>query len=326
MFRSFFLICVASVSFFLIAEKFVNTNGVANEKSFSDFLKWSLSNESPERVAIEISDAWKALDLETEDYILWIGHATFLINLDGTIILTDPIFSKRASPIGIFGPKRLIPPALNITDLPKIDLVTISHNHYDHLDINSLVKVSKKNPDAQFLVPKGDKKILTKRGIKNVSEFLWWENSFIKNLKMTFTPVQHWSARGLGDRNESLWGGWFFESSELNLFHAGDTGYSNDFLMTREKLGTPEYALIPIGAYSPKWFMAENHVNPKEALQIAIDLDAKKSIGMHWGTFMLTDEAVTEPPQLLEAALKERGLSEDYFITLKPGDYELIEN
>ena len=326
MFRSFFLICVASVSFFLIAEKFVNTNGVANEKSFSDFLKWSLSNESPERVAIEISDAWKALDLETEDYILWIGHATFLINLDGTIILTDPIFSKRASPIGIFGPKRLIPPALNITDLPKIDLVTISHNHYDHLDINSLVKVSKKNPDAQFLVPKGDKKILTKRGIKNVSEFLWWENSFIKNLKMTFTPVQHWSARGLGDRNESLWGGWFFESSELNLFHAGDTGYSNDFLMTREKLGTPEYALIPIGAYSPEWFMAENHVNPKDALQIAIDLDAKKSIGMHWGTFMLTDEAVTEPPQLLEAALKERGLSEDYFITLKPGDYELIEN
>ena len=310
----------------MVAEKFVNTNGVANEKTFSDFLKWSFSNESPERVAIEISDAWKALDLEKGNYILWIGHASFLINLDGTIILTDPIFSKRASPVGIFGPKRLIPPALNITDLPKIDLVTISHNHYDHLDINSLVKISKNNPDAQFLVPKGDKKILTKRGIENVSEFLWWENSIVKNLKMTFTPVQHWSARGLGDRNKSLWGGWFFESSGLNLFHAGDTGYSNDFLMTREKLGSPEYALIPIGAYSPEWFMAENHVNPKDALQIAIDLEAKKSIGMHWGTFILTDEAVTEPPQLLQSALKERDLPKDYFITLKPGDYELIEN
>ena len=326
MFRSFFIICIASVSFYLIAEKFVNTNGVANEKTFSDFLKWSFSNESPERVAIEISDAWKALDLEKGNYILWIGHASFLINLDGTIILTDPIFSKRASPVGIFGPKRLIPPALNITDLPKIDLVTISHNHYDHLDINSLVKISKNNPDAQFLVPKGDKKILTKRGIENVSEFLWWENSIVKNLKMTFTPVQHWSARGLGDRNKSLWGGWFFETSEFNLFHAGDTGYSNDFLMTREKLGSPEYALIPIGAYSPEWFMAENHVNPKDALQIAIDLEAKKSIGMHWGTFILTDEAVTEPPQLLQSALKERDLPKDYFITLKPGDYELIEN
>ena len=143
---------------------------------------------------------------------------------------------------------------------------------------------------------------------------------------MTFTPVQHWSARGLGDRNKSLWGGWFFESSGLNLFHAGDTGYSNDFLMTKEKLGAPEYALIPIGAYSPEWFMAENHVNPKDALQIAIDLDAKNSIGMKWGTFILTAEAVTEPPQLLQSALKERDLPKDYFITLKPGDYELIEN
>ena len=326
MFRSFFVICIASVSFYLIAEKFVNTNGVANEKTFSDFLKWSFSNESPERVAIETSDAWKVLDLEKGNYILWIGHASFLINLDGTTILTDPIFSKRASPVGIFGPKRLIPPALNITDLPKIDLVTISHNHYDHLDINSLVKISKKNPDAKFLVPKGDKKILTKRGIENVSEFLWWENSIVKNLKMTFTPVQHWSARGLGDRNKSLWGGWFFESSGLNLFHAGDTGYSNDFLMTKEKLGAPEYALIPIGAYSPEWFMAENHVNPEDALQIAIDLDAKKSIGMHWGTFILTDEAVTEPPQLLQSALEERDLPKDYFVTLKPGDFELINN
>jgi len=324
--RSFFLISIFTVSFYLVAEKFVNTNGVANEKTFSDFLKWSFSNESPERVAIETSDAWKVLDLEKESYILWIGHASFLINLDGTTILTDPIFSRRASPVGIFGPKRLIPPALNITDLPKIDLVTISHNHYDHLDINSLVKISKKNPDAQFLVPQGDKKILTKRGIENVSEFLWWENSTIKNLTMTFTPVQHWSARGLGDRNESLWGGWFFETSGFNLFHAGDTGYSNDFLMTKKKLGSPEYALIPIGAYSPEWFMAENHVNPKDALQIAIDLDAKKSIGMHWGTFILTDEAVTEPPQLLEFALKERGLPKDYFVTLKPGDYELINN
>ena len=326
MVRSFFLISIFTVSFYLVAEKFVNTNGVANEKTFSDFLKWSFSNESPERVAIETSDAWKVLDLEKESYILWIGHASFLINLDGTTILTDPIFSRRASPVGIFGPKRLIPPALNITDLPKIDLVTISHNHYDHLDINSLVKISKKNPDAQFLVPQGDKKILTKRGIENVSEFLWWENSTIKNLTMTFTPVQHWSARGLGDRNESLWGGWFFETSGFNLFHAGDTGYSNDFLMTKKKLGSPEYALIPIGAYSPEWFMAENHVNPKDALQIAIDLDAKKSIGMHWGTFILTDEAVTEPPQLLEFALKERGLPKDYFVTLKPGDYELINN
>ena len=173
MFRSFFIICIASVSFYLIAEKFVNTNGVANEKSFSDFLKWSFSNESPERVAIEISDAWKALDLEKGNYILWIGHASFLINLNGTIILTDPIFSKRASPVGIFGPKRLIPPALNIADLPKIDLVTISHNHYDHLDYNTVKLIG----DSTFwFVPLGLKKWFNDRGVKNVIEMDWFES------------------------------------------------------------------------------------------------------------------------------------------------------
>ena len=308
----------------MVAEKFVNTNGVANEKTFSDFLKWSFSNESPERVAIEISDAWKALDLEKGNYILWIGHASFLINLNGTIILTDPIFSKRASPVGIFGPKRLIPPALNITDLPKIDLVTISHNHYDHLDINSLVKISKKNPDAQFLVPKGDKKILTKRGIENVSEFLWWENIEIKNVKFTFTPTQHWSARGLSDRNKSLWGGWYMSFPNYKTFHAGDSGYSNDFRDTQKKLGKPDLSLIPIGAYAPRWFMKANHVNPEEALQVALDLGSKKNYAMHWGTFSLTDEDTLEPPRLLQEALSKKGLSPSFFEILKPGQLKKV--
>ena len=321
MLKFFVSFSIVLVSLYLVAERFTNTNGIANEKSFSDFLKWSLSNESPERIAIESSEAWKGLDLQSDNYILWIGHASFLINIGGTTILTDPVFSKRASPLRILGPKRLIPPALTLNDLPKIDLVTISHNHYDHLDVHSLKQIYKNNPAVNFLVPKGDKKILTKRGIENVFEFLWWENFALKNLVLTFTPVQHWSARGLGDRNKSLWGGWFFESEEINLYHAGDTGYSNDFVVTRERLGAPDYALIPIGAYAPEWFMSDNHVNPKDALQIAIDLDAKKSIGMHWGTFLLTDEEVMEPPQLLEAALTEESLPSEYFITLKPGDF-----
>lgn len=322
MFKFLSSFSIILVSLYLTAERFTNTNGFANEKSFFDFLKWSFSNENPERIAIESSEAWKILDLQKDNYILWIGHASFLINIEGTTILTDPVFSKRASPLRILGPKRLIPPALTINDLPKIDLVTISHNHYDHLDIRSLKQIYKSNPDANFLVPKGDKKILSKRGIENVFEFLWWENFVKKNLILTFTPVQHWSARGLGDRNKSLWGGWFFESNKLNLYHAGDTGYSNDFVNTKEKLGAPDYALIPIGAYAPEWFMSDNHVNPTDALQIAIDLDAKKSIGMHWGTFLLTDEEVTEPPKLLEAALLKKSLPAEYFITLKPGEFE----
>ena len=192
---------------------------------------------------------------------------------------------------------------MTLKDLPKIDLVTISHNHYDHLDVHSLKQIYKNNPAANFLVPKGDKKILTKRGIENVFEFQWWENFALKNLVLTFTPVQHWSARGLGDRNKSLWGGWFFESEEINLYHAGDTGYSNDFKETRNKLGSPKYAFIPIGAYDPEWFMAESHVNPEDAVKIMLDLGAEESFGMHWATFKLTDEDTLEPKERLDKAI-----------------------
>jgi N-acyl-phosphatidylethanolamine-hydrolysing phospholipase D len=193
------------------------------------------------------------------------------LNSGGITILTDPVFSKRASPVRFAGPKRLIPPAIPLKELPKIDVITVSHNHYDHLDIASLKKLQDANPDALFLVPKGDKKLLLKKGIKNVEEFLWWEEVVFKGTKFTFTPVQHWSARGLRDRNKSLWGGWFMKSSERSLYHAGDTGYSEDFKETRKLLGSPDIAMIPIGAYAPQWFMSFSHVNPSEAIQIASD-------------------------------------------------------
>ena len=251
---------------------------------------------------------------------MWIGHATYLLNSGGITILTDPVFSKRASPVRFAGPKRLIPPAISLKDLPKIDVITVSHNHYDHLDIRSLKKLRDLNPDAFFLVPKGDKKLLIRKGIKNVEEFLWWEDVDIKGTKFTFTPVQHWSARGIRDRNKSLWGGWFIKSSERSLYHAGDTGYSQDFNETRKKLGSPDIAMIPIGAYAPQWFMSYSHVNPSEAIQIANDLKAKQSFGMHWGTFPLTDEEVLEPPALLKSALEEKNLSKEFFKTVKPGE------
>ena len=317
MLKFFVSFSIVLVSLYLVAERFTNTNGIANEKSFSDFLKWSLSNESPERIAIESSEAWKELDLQSDNYILWIGHASFLINIGGTTILTDTVISKRASPLRILGPKRLIPPALTLKDLPKIDLVTISHNHYDHLDVHSLKQIYKNNPTANFLVPKGDKKILTKRGIENVFEFLWWENFASKNLVLTFTPVQHWSARGLGDRNKSLWGGWFFKFEDYSIYHAGDTGYSNDFKDTKSKLGSPKYAFIPIGAYDPEWFMAESHVNPEDAVQIMLDLDAENSFGMHWATFKLTDEDTLEPKERLDKAISN--INMDNFIAPSPG-------
>ena len=301
-------------------ERFKNTDEDAAGKSFREFLKWSFTNKTPELVAIDSSDEWKELTPSSTDYLVWIGHATYLINKDGLTILTDPVFSKRASPVRFAGPKRLIPPAIPIDKLPKIDVITVSHNHYDHLDLRSLKKIYKANPNAIFLVPKGDKRRLERRGIENVKEFLWWEEIEINGSKFTFTPVQHWSARGIADRNKSLWGGWFMELKTESIYHAGDTGYSDDFIETKKRLGSPSLSLIPVGAYAPRWFMKTNHVNPPEAIQVALDLESKRNFGMHWGTFQLTDEEIMEPPELLKQSLKELGLSEEFFRVLTPGE------
>ena len=300
-------------------ERFKNTDADAAGKSFREFLKWSFTNKKPELVAIDSSDEWKELTPGASDYLVWIGHATYLINKDNLTILTDPVFSKRASPVRFAGPKRLIPPAIPIDKLPPIDVVTVSHNHYDHLDIRSLKAIHETNPEAVFLVPKGDRRRLERRGIENVTEFLWWEEIEIKGSKFTFTPVQHWSARGIADRNKSLWGGWFMNLKTETIYHAGDTGYSKDFIETKKRLGSPSISLIPVGAYAPRWFMKTNHVNPPEAIQIAIDLESERNFGMHWGTFQLTDEEILEPPKLLKESLRDQGLPDNFFNILRPG-------
>ena len=320
--KRFILLLLLFPSLTMPNERFKNTDEDAAGKSFREFLRWSFTNKKPELVAIDSSDDWKELTPSSTDYLVWIGHATYLINKDGLTILTDPVFSKRASPFRFAGPKRLIPPAIPIDQLPNIDVITVSHNHYDHLDLRSLKKIYRANPNAIFLVPKGDKKRLERRGIENVKEFLWWEDIEIKGSKFTFTPVQHWSARGIADRNKSLWGGWFMNLKSEIIYHAGDTGYSSDFIETKKRLGSPSLSLIPVGAYAPRWFMKTNHVNPPEAIQVAIDLESERNFGMHWGTFQLTDEEIMEPPELLNQALEERGLSEDFFKVLKPGQVE----
>ena len=305
----------------LDAETFKNTNNNQNGKTFGQLMSWVLDGEkSPEKISIDTSDEWKSINSQDESYAIWIGHATYLINNGDINILTDPIFSKRASPIGFAGPKRMIPPVMALEDLPLIDVVVVSHNHYDHFDIYSLKRLHKLNPETVFLVPMGDKKRLKNRGLTNVHELRWWESMQIGQTAIHFTPVQHWSKRGLFDRNKSLWGGWYFESNKLKLYHAGDTGYSNDFKATYERLGAPDYSFIPIGAYDPRWFMKDSHVNPEEAVQIALDLKTSHSFGMHWGTFTLTDEPVTEPPQRLKAELEAKGLTSDFFRSPKPGE------
>ena len=293
-----------------ISAEYKNTNGKPIEKSFRDLLDWSTSDVDTKIDFIELSNEWKDLNLETDNsYAIWIGHSTFLIKKNGYTILTDPVFSERASPLKNIGPKRLIPPAIPLNELPSIDFITVSHNHYDHLDIASLKELYLINPETIFLVPAGDSKLLRRKGIKNVFEYEWWESYKINDLEITFTPVQHWSKRGLFDRNKSLWGGWFFKFNDFSIYHAGDTGYSDDFKNTRLKLGSPKYAFIPIGAYDPEWFMAESHVNPEDAVQIMLDLGAEKSFGMHWATFKLTDEDTLEPKVRLNEALKNKNIN-----------------
>jgi len=319
-----FLFVILLLSSEIILAEYKNTNGVASDKSFADMLKWIRSDIEPVITKIELSSEWQKLDLAKDDnYAIWIGHSTFLIKKNGVTILTDPIFSNRASPLRNIGPKRLIPPAITLDELPSIDIVTVSHNHYDHLDIRSLKKLSKNNPKAIFLVPAGDEKLLKRKKIKNVYDFDWWKSIEHKGFEITFTPVQHWSKRSLFDRNKSLWGGWFFKHKEYSLYHAGDTGYSKDFIDTKVKLGSPKYAFIPIGAYDPEWFMAESHVNPEDAVQIMLDLEAEKSFGMHWATFVLTDEDTIEPKIRLEKAMMEHKNLE--FTSVIPGSVINLE-
>ena len=315
-------ICVLIIFFIfnssVVLSDYENTNGKPIEKSFQDLLKWATDDIETKIDYIEISNDWESLDFEEDDnYGDWVGHSTILIKKNGITILTDPVFSDRASPFKNIGPKRLIPPAIPIKKLPAIDFITISHNHYDHLDIRSLKDLYLLNSNTIFLVPAGDKKLLERQKIENVYEYEWWEGYLSDELKITFTPVQHWSKRGLFDRNKSLWGGWFFEFNDFSIFHAGDTGYSEDFKSTRIKLGSPKYAFIPIGAYDPEWFMAESHVNPEDAVQIMLDLGAENSFGMHWATFKLTDEDTLEPRERLDAEVKNKKINS--FIAPIPG-------
>ena len=272
---------------------------------------------SVERGKIELSREYKDLEKKPNGYTSWIGHSSFIINNFDLNIITDPIFSERASPFSFFGPKRLIPPAIDYEDLPNIDVIVISHNHYDHLDKKTIRNLNRINPDIIYLVPMKLKKWFQSLGTKNVYEFNWWEEKKIKNTTFTFIPVQHWSRRGLFDKNKTLWGGWWIENDNIKLVHLGDTGYTNDFIEINKRLGSPDLAFIPIGAYAPRWIMKESHMNPEEALKTAFDLDAKKSIGMHWGTVVLSLEPIMEPPKRFKENAASYGYKKEDAIIFK---------
>jgi L-ascorbate metabolism protein UlaG (beta-lactamase superfamily) len=243
----------------------------------------------------------------------WIGQATALIEFHGRVILTDPIFAARASPVSFAGPRRLAELPLQITDLPRVDLVVISHSHYDHLDMESITAINEKFRPL-FLAPLGVGALLRDAGVRNVVELDWYQYVDLPGqtgaLRVHCTPARHFSNRSLADRNETLWAGWMLENvaKDQRIFFAGDTGYSPHFREIRERLGAPMLAILPIGAYLPRWFMREVHVDPAEAVQAFVDLDAEHFLGMHWGTFDLADEPILEPRERTRTAAEQLGL------------------
>ncbi|HLT23325.1 MAG TPA: MBL fold metallo-hydrolase [Bacteriovoracaceae bacterium] len=290
-------------------------------KSFWDVLKWKFTSQRatwPSWIENKEYDFTLIENSEAKMITTFINHATFLIQFPELNILTDPVFSDRTSPFTFLGPKRVRKPGLDFNQLPVIDVVLISHNHYDHLDVATLKKLDEKFSPL-FLVPLGDKKLLKSHGLKNVQELDWWEEVHLKSYQITFAPAYHWSARGLFDKCESLWGAYYIKSEDYSIYFAGDTGYEGHFKETREKLGPPDLSLLPVGAWSPRWFMQAYHMDPNEAVMAHHDLGSKMSIGMHFGTFQLTDEGYEESQEMLKKITDEQGISES-FILLDQGE------
>jgi L-ascorbate metabolism protein UlaG (beta-lactamase superfamily) len=251
----------------------------------------------------------------------WIGHSTFLLRLPGLNILTDPVFSKRCSPVQFAGPKRVRAPGIALADLPKIDLILLSHNHYDHMDIGSLRALYRHSPDVRIVTTLGNTAYLAKKGIPGAIELDWWQSETVcGGARVTVTPARHFSARTLWDRNETLWGGLFLEYEGHKIFFAGDTGYTKYFAEIRQRLGAPTLAMLPIGAYAPRWMMGPVHMNPADAVQAMLDLNATRAVGMHFGTFQLTAEPIDEPIHELKAAMLAANQPLARFFTLETGE------
>jgi N-acyl-phosphatidylethanolamine-hydrolysing phospholipase D len=252
--------------------------------------------------------------------VTWIGHATLLIQMGGLSFLTDPIWSKTASPISWLGPRRFVDPGIALDALPPIDFVVISHNHYDHLDLRTLERLAERSQATRFLVPLGNAKLLRDQGIQTVDELDWGERVSIGELSVHCLPAQHWSRRGVRDARRALWASWAVVGPERRFYFGGDTGYFSGFTRIGAALGPFDLAALPIGAYEPEAMMRVFHLNPEEALRAALDLRTRRVVGVHFGTFELTDEPLDEPPRRFRAAAQGARLASDDVWVLRVGE------
>lgn len=236
--------------------------------------------------------------------VTFINHATTLIQLDGVNVLTDPIYSERCSPVAFAGPRRVRPPGIRFEDLPRIDAVVLSHNHYDHLDLPTLRRVADTWPGVRIFAGLGNRALLEQHGFTNVFELDWWSHLELKGITVRSVPTQHFSNRGLSDADGTLWTGWVLEGPSGRAYFGGDTAYGPHFTAARERLGPMRLAVLPIGAFRPESFMGPVHMSPTQAVQAALDLRAGLAVPMHYGTFPLADDGETEPVEVLARALR----------------------
>jgi L-ascorbate metabolism protein UlaG (beta-lactamase superfamily) len=287
--------------------RYTNLDGTTPDKGLGAILKWQITDRIAGKrrrdrtpfVTPRRPNDGSALRDEGP-HLTWIGHATFLQRLGGKLLATDPIWSPRIHTI-----RRVAAPGVELADAPPIDVVTVSHSHYDHLDLPTLRTIG---AQALFIVPKDNGEILRGAGLTNVVELEWWESRTVGELTITLVPAHHWSMRSPWDKNRRLWGGFVYDSPEGTGYHAGDTAYNERvFAEIGARFPRIDWAMLPIGAYDPPWFMQPQHMNPEEAGRAFEVLGARNFVAMHWGTFRLTDEPLGEPPERLRAWWSARG-------------------
>jgi L-ascorbate metabolism protein UlaG (beta-lactamase superfamily) len=306
----------------------------SEQPAFLDFLRWRWERiwkdiPGPEDYHFPLAENDPTFLGSNDEKITltWIGHATCLLQMNGKNILTDPHFSQRASPLKWAGPQRVVPPGLSVQDLPQIHMVFISHDHYDSLDKRTIMALYGREGGQKtiFFVPLGLGSWFKGLGISRVLELDWWDQHREGDLEIIAVPVQHWSKRDLFSRNKTLWAGWIVRSNAFRFLFVGDTGFTPLFKEIGDRFGPFDLSAIPIGAYEPGWFMGRHHITPEEAVRIHLDVRSKKSVAIHWGTFILTDERLDEPPERLERARREEGLSGADFLVLRHGETIILD-
>lgn len=309
------------------------------KRGFADFLRWRfarLGSRQPSRAVDRstlrvVASAFDSPFAEPgECTVTWVGHSSFLLQLGRVNVLTDPVWSVRAAPVRGLGPRRLVPAAVPFESLPPIDLVLISHNHYDHLDDQTVRGIAARAPGAWWVSPLGVGDFLRRRGIMRVAELDWWEETEPlldsgRRARIACTPAAHFSARGLRDRDRTLWCSFVIAAEGRTVFFCGDSGHHPAFPAIGERYGPFDLVLLPIGAYDPRWFMRPVHMDPEEAVRAYLELTVGAErlppmVGMHWGTFVLTDEPVDEPPRRTRAAWSAAALDEHALWILQHGE------